>query len=62
MQHVLIQGESGTGKEMIANAIQATSKRKGKLFVKVNCAVFPETLLASELFGDMALKVLLRMQ
>ena len=48
---VLIQGESGTGKEMIANAIQATSKRKGKLFVKVNCAVFPETLLASELFG-----------
>jgi len=48
---VLIQGESGTGKEMIANAIQATSKRKGKSFVKVNCAVFPETLLASELFG-----------
>jgi len=48
---VLIQGESGTGKEMIANAIQATSKRKGKSFIKVNCAVFPETLLASELFG-----------
>ncbi len=48
---VLIQGESGTGKEMIANAIQITSKRKNKPFVKVNCAVFPETLLASELFG-----------
>ncbi len=48
---VLVQGESGTGKEMVANAIQATSKRKGKPFVKVNCAVFPETLLASELFG-----------
>ncbi len=48
---VLIQGESGTGKEMLANAIQATSKRKNKPFVKVNCAVFPETLLASELFG-----------
>ena len=48
---VLIQGESGTGKEMIANAIQTTSKRKTKPFVKVNCAVFPETLLASELFG-----------
>ena len=48
---VLIQGESGTGKEMVANAIQATSKRKSKPFVKVNCAVFPETLLASELFG-----------
>jgi PAS domain S-box-containing protein len=48
---VLIQGESGTGKEMVANAIQATSRRKGKPFVKVNCAVFPESLLASELFG-----------
>jgi PAS domain S-box-containing protein len=47
----LIQGESGTGKEMIANAIQVTSKRKGKPFVKVNCAVFPENLLSSELFG-----------
>ena len=48
---VLIQGESGTGKEMVANAVQATSKRKSKTFVKINCAVFPETLLASELFG-----------
>jgi PAS domain S-box-containing protein len=48
---VLIQGESGTGKEMIANAIQATSLRKGKPFVKVNSSVFPENLLASELFG-----------
>lgn len=48
---VLIQGESGTGKELVANAIQATSRRKGKPFVKINCAVFPETLLASELFG-----------
>ena len=48
---VLIQGESGTGKEMVANAIQATSKRRNKPFIKVNCAVFPETLLASELFG-----------
>lgn len=48
---VLIQGESGTGKEMVANAIQASSARNGKPFVKINCSVFPEHLLASELFG-----------
>lgn len=48
---VLIHGESGTGKEMIANAIQKTSQRKTKPFIKVNCSVFPPDLLASELFG-----------
>ncbi len=48
---VLIQGESGTGKELIADAIQATSLRKDKIFLKVNCSVFPQNLLASELFG-----------
>ncbi len=48
---VLIQGESGTGKEMIANAIQKTSRRRNKPFIKVNCSVFPPDLLASELFG-----------
>jgi len=48
---VLIQGDSGTGKEMIANAIQETSLRKDKPFVKVNCSVFSDQLLASELFG-----------
>ena len=48
---VLIQGDSGTGKEMIANAIQETSLRKEKPFVKVNCSVFSDQLLASELFG-----------
>ena len=48
---VFIQGETGTGKEVIANAIQATSQRRQKRFVKVNCAVLPQQLLASELFG-----------
>jgi len=48
---VLVYGESGTGKEMIINAIQAKSQRRGKPFVKINCSVFPENLLASELFG-----------
>jgi PAS domain S-box-containing protein len=48
---VFIHGESGTGKEMIANAIQATNNRSNEPFVKVNCSVFPDNLLASELFG-----------
>jgi PAS domain S-box-containing protein len=48
---VLIMGESGTGKEMVANAIQASSLRSDKPFVKVNCSVFSTQLLASELFG-----------
>jgi PAS domain S-box-containing protein len=49
--HVLITGETGTGKELIANAIQATSKRKKENFVKINCSVIPHNLFASELFG-----------
>jgi PAS domain S-box-containing protein len=48
---ILIQGLSGTGKEIIANAIQASSLRNNKPFIKVNCSVFSPQLLASELFG-----------
>ncbi|NOY78123.1 MAG: PAS domain-containing protein [Calditrichaeota bacterium] len=48
---VLITGESGTGKEMIANAIQRRSNRRNKPFIKVNCSVFSEGVLESELFG-----------
>lgn len=48
---VLILGESGTGKERIADSIHNLSSRKGKAFVKVNCATLPATLIESELFG-----------
>ena len=48
---ILILGESGTGKERIANCIHNLSMRKGKPFIKVNCAALPATLIESELFG-----------
>jgi two-component system response regulator AtoC len=49
--NVLITGESGVGKEVVAQNLYLESPRKGKPFIKVNCAALPEQLLESELFG-----------
>src|ERR1700720_1129813 len=48
---VLVTGESGTGKELIAWAIHQRSRRSRSVFTKMNCAVIPPSLMASELFG-----------
>ena len=48
---VLITGESGTGKELIARAIHKRSRRSRAVFTKMNCAVTPPSLTATELFG-----------
>lgn len=48
---VLITGETGVGKELVARTIVDKSPRSDKPFISVNCSVFSETLIASELFG-----------
>ena len=48
---LLIYGETGTGKEMVAQSVHTSSSRKDKPFITQNCAVIPETLLESILFG-----------
>jgi len=48
---ILIQGESGTGKELIARLIHNLSSRRNKPFIAVDCGIFSEHLLQSELFG-----------
>ncbi len=48
---VLITGETGVGKEVVAQIIHDNSNRKDRLFKAVNCGVFYQDLLQSELFG-----------
>ncbi|MBF0564800.1 MAG: sigma-54-dependent Fis family transcriptional regulator [Nitrospirae bacterium] len=49
--NVLITGGTGTGKGLSAKLIHLSGTRREKPFIAVNCAVFTEELLASELFG-----------
>lgn len=48
---VLITGPNGSGKELIAQIVQANSRRKKGPFVKVNAGGLPDSLLEAELFG-----------
>ncbi|HEC96716.1 MAG TPA: sigma-54-dependent Fis family transcriptional regulator [Nitrospirae bacterium] len=49
--NVIITGESGVGKGLIAKLIHYTGTRANRPFLAINCAIFTEELLASELFG-----------
>jgi DNA-binding NtrC family response regulator len=49
---VLITGETGTGKNVVARAIHLQSSLPAKLFLTVNCAALPESLIEAELFGS----------
>ncbi|MGE5893259.1 MAG: sigma-54-dependent transcriptional regulator, partial [bacterium] len=49
--NVLITGESGVGKGLVAKLIHYTGPRKERPFLAINCVVFTEELLASELLG-----------
>jgi two-component system response regulator AtoC len=48
---VLITGESGVGKDVVAHRLHARGPRKGRVFIKLNCAALPSELLESELYG-----------
>ena len=48
---VLLTGESGTGKEVVARTVHRMSHLSENLFLPINCAAIPETLLESQLFG-----------
>jgi two-component system response regulator AtoC len=48
---ILLLGESGVGKEVFARFVHASSRRRERPFVRINCAALPHDLLESELFG-----------
>lgn len=48
---VLLEGEPGVGKENLARAIHGSSSRRGRPFMRVNCAAHSGTELEALLFG-----------
>ncbi|MFO7821278.1 MAG: sigma 54-interacting transcriptional regulator [Lentisphaeria bacterium] len=48
----LIEGANGTGKSLLGNVIHNLSNRQEGQYITVNCALLPEALLESELFGS----------
>lgn len=48
---VLLYGETGSGKTLLAREIHDRSSRRGKPFVRVNCAAIPDSLFEREMFG-----------
>lgn len=49
--NVIIYGESGSGKELFAKYIHAKSSRADQVFIPINCAAMPPSLLETEMFG-----------
>jgi DNA-binding NtrC family response regulator len=48
---VLIRGEVGTGKGLVARFIHYNSLRRDQPFMEINCAIYTEPILFTELFG-----------